>query len=373
MSKYLELVEGSFTQDHFDRQNEYPYVAYSVAEDRVIYSIIKTENGYSVTYLKRTNSFPTDYVEVDLGLPSGKKWLDRNIGASSPTDWGGYFSWGNSEGVLKVTESMTLDEVTKLLIGDSYTDEDKEQVKSDIELGLLELLEHGKINQLAQYPFGDWSSYNETFGSKLEVTSDENGNYTVIDNNDNDKVVAEGLSYEQLREFEIPLSYDIMYTISNGQYKMPTRADFIELCNNTTITAVGEDGDGNKYDLKFETSEENGTYFNQVNQLPEGVEFWNLKLVNGMTFTANGNSITIPASGRCSGFSPSGGCGLEGGNSYKPSGSSCLRYLGANGGYWSSSLNNVGGSCLLVFNGYYLNAVYYDSHLDGYCVRGLKA
>ena len=370
MSKYLELVEGSFTQEHFDRQNERPYVAYSVAEDRVIYSIIKTENGYSVTYLKRTNSFPTDYVEVDLGLPSGKKWLDRNIGASSPTDWGGYFSWGNSEGVLKVTESMTLDEVTKLLIGDSYTDEDKEQVKSDIELGLLE---HGKINQLAQYPFGDSSSYNETFGSKLEVTRDENGNYTVIDHNDNDKVVAAGLSHKQLREFEIPLSYDIMYTISNGQYKMPTRADFIELCNNTTITAVGEDGDGNKYDLKFETSEENRTSFNQVNQLPEGVESWNLKLVNGMTFTANGNSITIPASGRCLRFSPSGGCGLEGGNSYKPSGSSCLDYLGAGGHCWSSSLYNGGGSYQLCFDGSYLGADVYYSRYNGYCVRGLKA
>ena len=370
MSKYLELVEGSFTQEHFDRQNECPYVAYSVAEDRVIYSIIKTENGYSVTYLKRTNSFPTDYVEVDLGLPSGKKWLDRNIGASSPTDCGGYFSWGNSEGVLKVTESMTLDEVTKLLIGDSYTDEDKEQVKSDIELGLLE---HGKINQLAQYPFGDRSSYNETFGSKLEVTSVENGNYTVIDHNDNDKVVAAGLSYEQLREFEIPLSYDIMYTISNGQYKMPTRADFIELCNNTTITAVGEDGDGNKYDLKFETSEENRTYFNQVNQLPEGVESWNLKLVNGMTFTANGNSITIPASGCCLDFSLSGGCGLEGGNSYKPSGSSCLYSLGTSGYFWSSSLSSEGYSYRLDFRGDYLYADGYDSHISGYCVRGLKA
>lgn len=36
---------------------------------------------------------------VDLGLPSGRLWADRNIGARSPEDVGLYFSWGNVEGV----------------------------------------------------------------------------------------------------------------------------------------------------------------------------------------------------------------------------------------------------------------------------------
>lgn len=39
-----------------------------------------------------------DPVAVDLGLPSGTKWADRNIGASKPEDTGLYFSWGNTEG-----------------------------------------------------------------------------------------------------------------------------------------------------------------------------------------------------------------------------------------------------------------------------------
>ena len=33
---------------------------------------------------------------VDLGLPSGTKWCDRNVGASSPEDNGGYFAWGET-------------------------------------------------------------------------------------------------------------------------------------------------------------------------------------------------------------------------------------------------------------------------------------
>lgn len=36
---------------------------------------------------------------VDLGLPSGLKWADRNVGAKSPEDSGLFFSWGNVEGV----------------------------------------------------------------------------------------------------------------------------------------------------------------------------------------------------------------------------------------------------------------------------------
>ena len=34
---------------------------------------------------------------VDLGLPSGTIWATRNVGASSPEDYGDYFSWGETE------------------------------------------------------------------------------------------------------------------------------------------------------------------------------------------------------------------------------------------------------------------------------------
>lgn len=33
---------------------------------------------------------------VDLGLPSGLKWADRNVGAESPQDYGDYFMWGST-------------------------------------------------------------------------------------------------------------------------------------------------------------------------------------------------------------------------------------------------------------------------------------
>lgn len=40
------------------------------------------------------NLTPGDW--VDLGLPSGLLWATRNVGASSPTDYGDYFAWGET-------------------------------------------------------------------------------------------------------------------------------------------------------------------------------------------------------------------------------------------------------------------------------------
>lgn len=37
------------------------------------------------------------YESVDLGLPSGLKWADRNVGAASPEAYGNYFMWGSTK------------------------------------------------------------------------------------------------------------------------------------------------------------------------------------------------------------------------------------------------------------------------------------
>lgn len=102
MEKYLELVEGSFTQEHFDKQeSQIPYVAYSVQDDKVIYNI-KLESPYKM---------------VDLGLPSGLKWANMNVGATSPEENGLYFSWGNVDGHAvdengNVADGYSFDETT---------------------------------------------------------------------------------------------------------------------------------------------------------------------------------------------------------------------------------------------------------------------
>lgn len=37
----------------------------------------------------------SNYNAIDLGLPSGLLWADRNIGASTEEDSGLYFQWGS--------------------------------------------------------------------------------------------------------------------------------------------------------------------------------------------------------------------------------------------------------------------------------------
>ena len=57
---------------------------------------------------------------VDLGLPSGTLWADRNVGAASPEDYGDYFAWGETTAksnynwsTLKYCEDDTGDKFSK--------------------------------------------------------------------------------------------------------------------------------------------------------------------------------------------------------------------------------------------------------------------
>ena len=41
---------------------------------------------------------PAGPVAVDLGLPSGTKWANMNVGSTSPEGYGLYFAWGETKG-----------------------------------------------------------------------------------------------------------------------------------------------------------------------------------------------------------------------------------------------------------------------------------
>jgi len=52
------------------------------------------------TFLPKTTftyETPVPPTAVDLGLPSGKKWADRNVGAGSETGYGTYYAWSSSD------------------------------------------------------------------------------------------------------------------------------------------------------------------------------------------------------------------------------------------------------------------------------------
>lgn len=49
-----------------------------------------------LTLLVLTEGIANAQTYVDLGLPSGTLWADRNVGASSYEDYGDYFAWGET-------------------------------------------------------------------------------------------------------------------------------------------------------------------------------------------------------------------------------------------------------------------------------------
>jgi hypothetical protein len=81
----LTMTIGAMAQgQYFYEWKDGKYVQRSLAEvDSITFSL--------------PESAEKAYKYVDLGLPSGTLWADRNVGADSPEDCGDYFAWGETE------------------------------------------------------------------------------------------------------------------------------------------------------------------------------------------------------------------------------------------------------------------------------------
>lgn len=75
---------------------------------------------------------------IDLGLPSGTLWADRNVGASTPTEYGGLYRWGNPQtdinGANKNVSSKnniigTEDDVAMKKMGEKWRTPSANQIK----------------------------------------------------------------------------------------------------------------------------------------------------------------------------------------------------------------------------------------------------
>ena len=280
MSKYLELVEGSFTQEHLDKQkNQKPYVAYSIKDGKVIYSIIPKEGGtmYTVYRVVSKDISNCIYNMVDLGL--SVKWADRNVGASSPEHYGSYFQWGDTEGFTydgkgEITAAQ-LATVLQPLVGDEM------EVTADNVHDILTLMLGGDPGyDMSILGLGasidkefNWDSYNEVDVITSWEENEDGYRYPTgfkkYNNSENGLTVLES-------------GDDAAAVYMGAQYRMPTIDEIRELIEDTTQTFI--DLDGNEYDRQY-------VYDN------EPIESGKLK---GVRFTSsNGNSIFIPAAGFC--------------------------------------------------------------------------
>lgn len=80
----LAFVLGAMAQgQYFYEWKDGKYVQRSLAEvDSITFSL--------------PESAEKAYKYVDLGLPGGTLWADRNVGADSPEGYGDYFAWGET-------------------------------------------------------------------------------------------------------------------------------------------------------------------------------------------------------------------------------------------------------------------------------------
>lgn len=321
--KYLELVQDSFTQEHFDKQaiENKPYVAYSVKDKGVIYTIVPNESGtmYTVYRVVKKDISGLEYNAVDLGLPSGLKWADRNVGATDPEEYGSYFQWGDTEGFTyegkgEITAAQ-LATVLQLEGGDEM------EVTADNVHDILTMMSGSDPGyDLSIFGLGasldkvfNWDNYFDTTDGGSTFNKYATDKSTVLESGDDAATVNMG-----------------------SEWKMPTTEEIRELINNTTPTFI------DLRDNEFTQEEANND------------DIWrgNLK---GVRFTAeNGNSIFIPAAGDCD--------------------IAILDGMGYHGSLWSSSLGDdysMNGRALLF---------YYDGDLKqysgnryfGHPIRGVK-
>ena len=80
----------------FSNQNDYDSQKDSVMG---MPHVVLLEDTNEVVYASENNDEgTTSYEMVDLGLPSGIKWAKMNVGATSESDFGLFFQWGDTQG-----------------------------------------------------------------------------------------------------------------------------------------------------------------------------------------------------------------------------------------------------------------------------------
>lgn len=134
-----------------------------------------------------SGSAPEGAVAVDLGLPSGTKWANMNVGATKPEEFGLYFAWGETVGYAN------------------------KQLK-DVEV-------------LDEAHFFDWEHYkwcSSKYSGEDNIT----------------KYCTDSARGKVDNKTTLDLEDDAAYVNWGSSWRMPTRAEVVELFENTKVVPV---------------------------------------------------------------------------------------------------------------------------------------
>lgn len=187
---YLMLAPVNLTDENleitlFDEDGA--YIQFNVAGKNFVAGTAYT---YQLTEGKRFGSALPAYA-VDLGLPSGTLWADRNVGAATPKSYGEYFAWGETESKTyyfwdsykwSVRNTSML---TKYCTDSSFgTDDDKTTLDLEDDAAYVNMgaewrmPTYAELQELYDNCIWLWTTLNGVKGHKL--TSKNNGNSLFI-------------------------------------------------------------------------------------------------------------------------------------------------------------------------------------------------
>lgn len=78
------------------------FAAMTISAQQTVTKMVVTLNDSTQSKVKLSDVKDITFAEelevnaVDLGLPSGTKWADRNVGANAPEEYGSYFAWAET-------------------------------------------------------------------------------------------------------------------------------------------------------------------------------------------------------------------------------------------------------------------------------------
>ena len=138
----------------------------------VNFTVTDTEGGQQANIIVNVRAVPK---VIDLGLPSGTKWANVNVGANSPEEYGDYYAWGETEVKSKYNASTY-----HYYKNSSYVDVDYDIRGSEYDVahvkwgGSWMMPSSTQMNELIDNCTSEWTTVNGVYGQKF--TSKINGN-----------------------------------------------------------------------------------------------------------------------------------------------------------------------------------------------------
>ena len=121
-------------------------------------------NNLTDKYLERR--YESEYITsgtqfIDLGLPSGTLWADRNIGADAPEDYGDHFRWGETTPFTENSDDYEYRDLGENIAGTEY----------DVATSMLskgyQMPTDEQLKELKHYCTWEQSTINGIYGMKV--------------------------------------------------------------------------------------------------------------------------------------------------------------------------------------------------------------